>query len=101
MKKVLVVCACAVLLASCGQQSAEYKQLQAENDSLRIENTKHTEELNEMLSTLNDIEADFQSIRDPENFLTIQQQANGEARSFLSHKISSASAGIYSEWFIL
>ena len=60
----MTVCVCAALLASCGQQSAEYKKLKAENDSLRIENTKSTEELNEMLSTLNDIEADIQSIRE-------------------------------------
>ena len=78
MKNVLVACVCVAMLASCGQQSAEYKRLQAENDSLRIENTKNTEELNEMLSTLNDIEADFQSIRDAENYLTIQQQTGGE-----------------------
>ena len=78
MKQVLVACVCATMLASCGQQSAEYKRLQAENDSLRIENTKNTDELNEMLSTLNDIEADFQSIRDAENYLTIQQQTGGE-----------------------
>ena len=31
-----------------------------------------------MLSTLNDIESDFQSIRDAENYLTIQQQTGGE-----------------------
>ena len=34
--------------------------------------------MNDMLSILNDIEADFQSIRDAENYLTIQQQKNGE-----------------------
>ena len=42
MKKVLVACVCTAMLASCGQQSAEYKKLKAENDSLRIENTKAT-----------------------------------------------------------
>ena len=52
MKNVLVVCVCAALLASCGQPSAEYKRLQAENDSLRIENTKNTEELNESVAQL-------------------------------------------------
>ena len=66
------------MLASCGQNSADYKKLKAENDSLRIENTKNTDELNDMLSTLNDIESDFQSIRDAENYLTIQQQTGGE-----------------------
>lgn len=78
MKKVLVVCACALLLSSCGQQSAEYKKLQAENDSLKIENTKATSELNDMLATLDDIEAGFQSIRDAENYLSVQQQAGNE-----------------------
>ena len=74
MKKVLLVCVCTAMLASCGQNSADYKKLKAENDSLRIENTKNMDELNDMLSTLNDIESDFQSIRDAENYLTIQQQ---------------------------
>ena len=40
MKKVLLVCVCTAMLASCGQNSADYKKLKAENDSLRIENTK-------------------------------------------------------------
>ena len=78
MKKVLLVCVCTAMLASCGQNSADYKKLKAENDSLRIENTKNTDELNDMLSTLNDIESDFQSIRDAENYLTIQQPTGGE-----------------------
>lgn len=78
MKKVVLACICTVMLASCGQKSADYNKLKLENDSLRIENTRNTEELNEMLSTLNDIETDFQSIRDAENYLTIQQQAGGE-----------------------
>lgn len=83
----MTVCACVALLASCGQQSAEYKKLKAENDSLRIENTKSTEELNEMLSTLNDIEADIQSIRDAENYITIQQQSGGELSQTRREKI--------------
>ena len=78
MKKVALACICATLLTACGQQSAEYKKLKAENDSLRIENTKNTDELTDMLATLNDIESDFQSIRDAENYLTIQQQTGGE-----------------------
>lgn len=83
----MTVCVCVALLASCGQQSAEYKKLKAENDSLRIENTKSTEELNEMLSTLNDIEADIQSIRDAENYITIQRQSGGELSQTRREKI--------------
>lgn len=76
MKKVLVLCIGAFMLASCGQHSKEAQRLLAENDSLRLETAKNNTEMNEMLSLLNDIETDFQSIRDAENYLTIQQ--NGE-----------------------
>ena len=78
MKKVLVACVCTIVLASCGQQSAETKKLQAENDSLKIENAKATSELNDMLATLDDIEAGFQSIREAENYLSVQQKAGNE-----------------------
>lgn len=78
MKKLLLACTCATLLVSCGQNSAEYKKLKAENDSLKIENTKSTSEMNEILTTLNDVEADIQSIRDAENYLNLQQQSSGE-----------------------
>lgn len=78
MKKVLLICICTAMLTSCGQNSADYKKLKAENDSLRLENTKGNNDLNEMLSIMNDVEADFQSIRDAENYLTIQQQTGGE-----------------------
>ncbi len=78
MKKVLFIGISALLLISCGQNSADYKKLQAENDSLKQESAQNTAELNEMLSTLNDVQADIQSIRDAENYLTIQQQTGGE-----------------------
>lgn len=75
MKKVLIATTiCTAMLASCGQNSADYKKLKAENDSLRIENTKSNAEMDEILSTLNEVEADIQSIRDAENYLNIQQQ---------------------------
>lgn len=78
MKKVLLACICTVFMVSCGQNSSEYKKVVAENDSLRLENAKTTSELDEMLAVLNDIETNFQSIRDAENYLNIQQQAAGE-----------------------
>ncbi|MDR1258384.1 MAG: hypothetical protein LBK65_03760 [Tannerellaceae bacterium] len=78
MKKVLLVCIGVSMLASCVQNSSEYKRVNAVNDSLRLENDRNASEMNEMLSTLNDIEADIQSIRDAENYLNIQQQGNVE-----------------------
>jgi hypothetical protein len=61
------------MLTACVQNSSEYKQLKAENDSLKLENAGNASEMNEMLSTLNEIEAGIQTIRDAENYLTIQQ----------------------------
>jgi len=82
MKKVaFAVIICATMLASCGQQSSDYQKLKAENDSLKIENTKNTEEMNDIIATLNDVETDIQSIRDAENFLNIQQQNGDLAKS--------------------
>lgn len=76
MKKAVIACICTVMLASCGQNSTDYKRLKAENDSLKLENVKTTSELNDMLATLNEVETNFQSIRDAENYL--QQQDNAE-----------------------
>lgn len=78
MKKVLFACICTVLLVSCGRNSSEYKTLKAENDSLKLEHVKATSELNDMLSILNEVETNFQSIRDAENYLNVQQQSNSE-----------------------
>ncbi len=87
MKKVLIACVSATMLVSCGQNSAEYKKLKAENDSLRVENTKSADELNEMLSMLNEIETDLQSIRDAENYLNIEQRTGGELDQTRREKI--------------
>ncbi len=76
MKKVALACICTVMLASCGQNSTDYKRLKAENDSLKLENVRTTSELNDMLATLNEVETNFQSIRDAENYL--QQQDDAE-----------------------
>lgn len=79
MKKVLMISLSAtVLLASCVQNSKEYKQIKAENDSLKIESARNTSELNEMLNILNEVEDDIKSIREAENYLNYQQNSSGE-----------------------
>ncbi len=80
MKKIVFFIISVMILTSCVENSAEYKKLKSENEMLKAEKAKSTEELNEMLSTLNDIQTDIQAIRDAENFLTIEQ-ANGEISS--------------------
>ncbi|MCD8193859.1 MAG: hypothetical protein LUD74_04805 [Tannerellaceae bacterium] len=74
MKKLVAILACAGALVSCGQNSAEYKKLKIENDSLKLENARNNSEMNEVLSILNDVETDIQAIREAENYLNYQQQ---------------------------
>jgi chromosome segregation ATPase len=67
-----------MLLTACVQNSKEYRQLKAESDSLRLDNARSNMQIEEMMSILNEIEADFQSIRSAENYLNVQSQTDGE-----------------------
>ena len=73
MKRILLFCLSAIVITSCVEKSAEYKKLQSENEMLRAEHVKTFSELDEMISTLNDIQSDIQTIRESENYLTIEQ----------------------------
>ena len=74
---VLFLLSTALLTASCVENSSEYQKLKSENEELKADKAKSTEELNEMLSTLNDIQTDIQSIKDAEQYLKIEP-SNGE-----------------------
>jgi len=75
MKKILVFCICIIALNACTQYSSDYKKAKSENDSLKLELKKSEAEMNEMLSILNAIEEDIQSIREAEDFLTVQKDS--------------------------
>ena len=66
MKKVILFIISAMIWTSCVENSAEYKKLKSENEMLKAEKAQSTTELNEMLSTLNDIQTDIQASRDAE-----------------------------------
>ncbi len=74
---VLFLLSTALLTASCVENSSEYQKLKSENEELKADKAKSTEELNEMLSTLNDIQTDIESIKDAEQYLKIEP-SNGE-----------------------
>jgi len=75
MKNLFIICTFIIALSACKQYSAEYKQAQLENDSLKLQLKKNEVELNEMLGILNDIENDIQSIREAEDYINIQKDA--------------------------
>ena len=54
------------------------KRLQAENDSLLQVNAQTTADFNEMIQLMNDVEEGFRQIKEAENYLVTQKDANGE-----------------------
>lgn len=88
MKKVLLFCGIlALVLSSCRKNSAEYKALQAQRDSLLVVNAQHTAELDDIVSLLNEVEENFNSIKSAENYLTVQSSAPGELAPTVREKV--------------
>ena len=75
MKKVLILCLFVSALVSCTQFSSEYKRTKQENDSLKQHILKNEAEMNELLSVLNAVEDDIQSIRITEDILMVQKDS--------------------------
>ena len=78
MKKVVIVLATVVALTSCDMIGGGRKQLQAENDSLMAVLANRNAELDEMLSTFNDISEGFRQINAAESRVDLQRYAVSE-----------------------
>jgi septal ring factor EnvC (AmiA/AmiB activator) len=90
MKKVVlfgIVVFALIFSASCVKNSSEYKQLQAQRDSLALVSAKNTSEMDEMLSLLNEVEDNFKSIKTAENYLSVQSNNPGELAPTTKDKI--------------
>jgi chromosome segregation ATPase len=90
MKKILAALACIILFTACTENSAEYKKMQAENDSLRLHIKKSEVEMNDMLGILNTIENDIKSIRETEKYLDIQKdtELSGSKREQIKNSMA-------------
>jgi DNA repair exonuclease SbcCD ATPase subunit len=90
MKKVLLISAVfAMFFSSCVKNSSDYKALLAEKDSLLLVNAKSSGEMEEILSLLNEVDDNFQSIKAAENYLTVQSNASGELTPTVKDRIHS------------
>jgi DNA repair exonuclease SbcCD ATPase subunit len=88
MKKVLLFCGIlALILTSCGKNSTEYKALKTQHDSLLVVNAQHSAELDEIVSLLNEVEENFNSIKTAENYLTVQSNTPGELSPSVKDKV--------------
>ena len=83
MKKVLLVTLCVAFLASCDFSGQSKKEVQSQNDSLRMELNARNAELDEIMGSFNDIQEGFKEINEAENRVNLngnviesQSQAN-------------------------
>ena len=75
MKKVIIYFVYLLALSACTQFSSEYKRTKQENDSLKLHILKNEAEMNDLLTTLNEVEAAIQAIRFTEDLLLIQKDS--------------------------
>lgn len=68
------------LIVSCTnvQESKEYKQLQAQRDSLLMQSAGTEAEASEMMAVISEVEANFAKIREAENYISTQSAQGGE-----------------------
>ncbi|GHV56629.1 hypothetical protein FACS1894182_03560 [Bacteroidia bacterium] len=90
MKRVILLCAVLpFIFTSCVKNSSEYKSLQAKNDSLALAAAKANVELDQIMTLLNEVEDNFQSIKTAENFLSMQSGGTGELTPSARDRIQS------------
>ena len=81
MKKLLLLLIISTgVMFSCTnvKESKEYKQLQEERDSLLMHGSSTDTEIAEMMSVIDDVEDNFNQIREAEKYLAVQSSEKGE-----------------------
>lgn len=91
MKKlfVLLLVSTAVLFSCTNvKESKEYKELQAERDSLLMHGITADSEVAEMMAVINDVEENFNQIREAEKYLAMQSAEKGEMSAGTKQRIN-------------
>src|SRR5690554_5540574 len=80
MKKVWILFLVMGLIVSCTnvKESNEYKELQAQRDSLLLQSADAESEAAEMMAVISEVEANFERIREAEKYISTQSAQAGE-----------------------
>ncbi|MDR0745225.1 MAG: hypothetical protein LBF17_01870 [Mediterranea sp.] len=90
MKKLVFLWVCvATLLVSCDGITGGSRKLKAKNDSLSIALSQRDAELDEMMSTFNDIQEGFRQINEAENRVDLQRGTISENAASARQQIAS------------
>ena len=83
MKKLLVLVLCMTALVACNQKNskAEDLRLAQQSDSLNRIIAQKDNEINDMMSTMNDIEEGFRASSAAENRVSVARKGEGAART--------------------
>src|SRR5690554_6198242 len=78
------------LIVSCTnvRESKEYKELQAQRDSLLVHATDADSETAEMMSVISEVEANFERIREAEKYISTQSSQKGEMSQNTKDRVS-------------
>lgn len=80
-----------LLLVSCGRQSADYKALKSQNDSLLSAKEKLQEEVDGYFSAINEIEQNIEKIKTAENVISLQpvsENLDDDARAKINEDLA-------------
>lgn len=90
MKKLWILFLGAVLVVSCTnvKESKEYKDLQAQRDSLLMQSSSADAEVAEMMSVISEVEANFDKIRQAEKYISTQSSQSGEMSQDTKTRVS-------------
>lgn len=91
MKKLfilLLVSAGVVFSCTNVKESKEYKKMQAERDSLLMQSTSIDTEIVEMMSVIDNVEENFNEIREAEKYLAVQSTEKGEMSANTKQRIN-------------
>ncbi len=78
------------LVVSCTnvRESKEYKELQAQRDSLLMQSADVEGEAAEMMSVISEVEANFEKIREAEKYISTQSASQGEMSQDAKQKVN-------------
>ncbi len=88
MKKIALMFLSVGVLVSCNvKNSDEYKNLQAQNDSLKQITSANSTELAEALGVINEVQENFDKIREAEKYLSMESNTKGEMNQDTKRRI--------------
>jgi DNA repair exonuclease SbcCD ATPase subunit len=78
------------LVVSCTnvRESKEYKELQAQRDSLLMQSSEKESEAAEMMAVISEVEANFEKIREAEKYISSQSSNQGEMSQDTKNRVS-------------